>query len=232
LVVTTTIESTIVIVPTGPSSSNSSNTGVIAGGVAGGIAVLVAVIIIFLFYWRRNRRPEESDPDRVVQHAGHLDIAGAEVTPFSYEGPPSALSGPTSPTFSADGSMQQYRDGQAPLGAGVATATSGSYYAATSSDGAASPLAGSSSHGRSNSYGSAGLAQGFPGAQPYHPSSSKEPETSRQRGEGGLGLASALEEGEGHGDVIQHLDGGRVTEPLQPNRPPQEIPPSYDSIND
>jgi hypothetical protein len=229
LVVTTTIESTIIIVPTGPSSSNSSNTGAIAGGVAGGIVVLAAAIIIFLFYWRRNRRPEEFDPDRVVQHAGHTDIAGAEVTPFSYEGPPSALSGPTSPTFSADGSMQQYHS-QALLEAGVATATSGSYYAATSSDGAASPPHEPSSHGRSNSYGSAGLAPGFPVAQPYRPSSSKEPETLRQRGEGGLGLASALEEGEG--DVIQHSDGGRVTEPLQPNRPPQEIPPSYDSIND
>jgi hypothetical protein len=218
-------------VPTGPSSSKSSNTGAIVGGVAGGIAALAAVIIIFLFYWRRNRRPEEFDgnfdPDRVVRHAGHTDLAGAEVTPYSYEGPPSAPSGPTSPTFSADSSMRQYRDSQALLGAGVATATSGSHYAPTSSDGAASPPPGSSSHGRSNSYGNAGLA---PGAQPYRPLSSKELEALRQRGEGGLGLASALEEGEG--DVIQHSDGGRVTEPLQPSRPPQEIPPSYYSIAD
>jgi hypothetical protein len=227
-VVTTTLETTIIIVPTGPSSSESSNTAAIAGGVAGGIAVLAAVIIIFLFYWRRNRRPEEFDPDRVVQHVGHTDIAGAEVTPFSYEGPPSVLSGPTSPTFSPDGSMRQYRDSQGLLGAGVATATSGSYYASTSSDGAASPPPGSSSQGRSNSYGSAGLTPGFPVAQPYRPQSSKELETLRQRGEGGLGLASALEEGEG--DIIQHSDGGRVTGPLEPNRPPQEIPPSYDSI--
>jgi hypothetical protein len=33
----------------------------------------------------------------------------------------------------------------------------------------------------------------------------------RQRGDGGLGLVSALEEGEG--DIIQHLDGGRIGEP-------------------
>jgi hypothetical protein len=38
----------------------------------------------------------------------------------------------------------------------------------------------------------------------------------RQRGEGGLGLASALEEGEG--DIIQHSDGGRIGEPEPPSR--------------
>jgi hypothetical protein len=128
--------------------------------------------------------------------------------------------------LTADGSMRQYRDSQALLGGGIggATATSGSHYAPTSSDGAASPPPGSSSHGRNNSHGS------FPVAQPYRPLSSKEQEALRQRGDGGLGLASALEEGEG--DVIQHSDGGRITEPesLPPSRPPQEIPPSYYSI--
>jgi hypothetical protein len=222
-------------VPTGASSSKSSNTGAIVGGVAGGIAALAAAIIIFLFCWRRNRRPEEFDgnfdPDRVVRHAGHTDLAGAEVTPYNYEAPSTA--GPTSPTFSADSSMRQYRDSQALLGStyeGVAgaTATSGSHYAPTSSDGASVPP-GSSSHGRSNSHGSAGLGPGFPVAQPYRPMSSKELEALRQRGEGGLGLASPIEEGEG--EVIQHSDGGRVTEPVPPSRPPQEIPPSYYSIS-
>ena len=240
LVVTTTLQSTIIIVPTGSSSSKSSNTAAIAGGVAGGIAALAIAIIIFLFCWRRNRRREEFDgnfdPDRVVRHAGHTDLAGAEVTPYHYEAPSTALSGPTSPTFSSDGSMRQYRDSQALLGStfgGVAgaTATSGSHYAPTSSDGASAPI-GSSSHGRSNSHESAGLtpgAPGFPVAQPYRPLSSKEAEALRQRGEGGFGLASAIEESEG--DVIQHSDGGRVPDPEPPSRPPQEIPPSYYSIS-
>jgi hypothetical protein len=237
LIVTTTLQSTIIIVPTGASSSKSSNTAAIAGGVAGGIAALAVVIIIFILCWRRKRRPEEFDgnfdPDRVVRHAGHTDLAGAEVTPYHYEAPSTALSGPTSPTFSADGSMRQYRDSQALLGgtyggaAGGATGTSGSHYAPTSSGGT-SPPPGSSSHGRSNSHGSAGLGPGFPVAQPYRPMSSKEAEALRQR-EGGLGLASAIEEGEG--DVIQHSDGGRITEPAPPSRPPQEIPPSYYSIS-
>ena len=165
-----------------------------------------------------------------MRHAGHTDLAGAEATPYSYE--PASTAGPTSPTFSADGSMRQYRDshqgllGNTRAGAGAATATSGSHYAPTSSDGATSPPPGSSSHGRNESYGS-----GFPVAQPYRPLSSKEQEALRQRGEGGLGLASALEEGDG--DVIQHSDGGRVTEPepAPPSRPPQEIPPSYYSIS-
>jgi hypothetical protein len=127
--------------------------------------------------------------------------------------------------------MRQYRDSQALLvGAGGATATSGSHYAPTS-NGGVSPPPGSSSHGRSNSHGSAALGPGFPVAQPYRPMSSKEQEALRQRGDGGLGLASALEEGEG--EVIQHSDGGRITEPepVPPSRPPQEIPPSYYSIS-
>ena len=234
-VFTTTVRSTIIIVPTGVSSSSSSNTGAIVGGVAGGIAVLAAAIIIFIFYWRRNRRPEEFDgnfdPDRVVRHAGHTDLAGAEVTPYSYEPASTALSGAASPTFSGDSSMRQYRDSQALLGgAGGATATSGSHYAPTSSD-SASPPPGSSNHGRNDSHGGAALAPGFPVPQPYRPLSSKEQEALRQRGEGGLGLASALEEGDG--EVIQHSDGGRITEPesVPPSRPPQEIPPSYYSIS-
>ena len=220
--------------PTGVISSKSSNTGAIVGGVAGGVVALSVVIIIFLFCWRRNRRREEFDgnfdPDRVVRHAGHTDLAGAEVTPYHYE-PPSTLSGPTSPTFSADGSMRQYRDSQGLLGgingAGGASATTGSHYAPTSSGGTSAPP-GASGHDRSNSYSSAGLGPGFSEAQPYRPLSAKEQEASRQRGEGGLGLASALEEGEG--DIIQHSDGGRVSEPVPPSSPPHEIPPSYYSI--
>ena len=228
---------TVVILPaqTG-STTRKSNIGAIAGGAAGGVAVLVAAIIIFILFWRRNRRREEFtgnfDPGRVVRPAGPTDIAGAEVTPYSYDPPSSAFSGTISPTFSA-GSMRQYRDSQALLGgtyegAGGATATTGSQYAPTSSDGASLPP-GSSSHARSNSYGSAALAPGFPIAQPYRPMSSKEVEALRRRGQGGLGLASALEEGEGN--IIQHSDGGRVTEPVPPSQPPQEIPPSYYSIS-
>ena len=231
LIVTTTIQSTIIIVPSS-APSKSSNTAAIAGGVAGGVAAIAAVIIVFLFYWRRKRHEEfdgNFDPDRVVRHGGHTDLAGAEVTPYSYEPGAGPVSGPTSPTFSADSSMRQYRDSQALLGgsilegAGAATATSGSHYAPTSSDGVSVPH-NSSSHGRSTSLGS---GPGFPVAQPYRPLSAKEREAVRQRGDGGLGLASAVEEGEG--DVVQHSDGGQIAAPVVP-RPVQEIPPSYDSI--
>jgi hypothetical protein len=223
-------------VPYSAPTSGSSNTAAIAGGAAGGVVALAAAIIIFLFCWRRNRRSEEPgifDPDRVVRHGGHTDLAGAEVTPYSYTPTTGTFSGPTSPTFSADGSMRQYRDSQALLGsggAGAATVTSGSHYAPTSSgDGSVPP--GSSSHARSSSLGGAGLGPGFPVAQPYRPLSAKEREALRQRGEGGLGLASTMEEGEGI--VVQHSDGGRVTESSEqtaPSRPVQEIPPSYFSI--
>lgn len=232
LIVTTTIQSTIIIVPSSTSSKSNSNTAAIAGGVAGGVAAIAAIIIVFLFYWRRNRHREEFDgnfdPDRVVRHGGHTDLAGAEVTPYSYEPGTGPASGPTSPTFSADSSMRQYRDSQALLGgsilegAGAATATSGSHYAPTSSDGVSAPH--NSSHARSSSLGS---GPGFPVPQPYRPLSAKERDAMRQRGEGGLGLASALEEGEG--DVVQHSDGGQIAPPVLP-RPVQEIPPSYDSI--
>jgi len=116
--------------------------------------------------------------------------------------------------------MRQYRDSQALLAAGSAgagTATSGSHYAPTSSDSASaypSSLAHSSQHG------------GMPVPQPYRPMSTKEREALRQRGEGGLGLASALEEDE----VIQHTDGGQLPHPVIPVSPPHEVPPSYDSI--
>ena len=213
----------------GSGSGSSSNTGAIVGGVVGGIAGLIAILLIGLFCWRRNRRRSEDfdgnfDPDRVVRHAGHTDLAVAEVTPYSYEpgvaGAASAHSGPsTGPSSSGNGSMRQYRDTQALLAgsAGAATATSGSHYAPTSSDSASiypSSLAHSSQqHG------------GMPVPQPYRPMSTKEREALRQR-EGGLGLASAMEEEE----VIQHMDGGQIPEPTIPPSSPHEIPPSYDSI--
>ena len=230
LIVTTTIQETIIVVP--PSApSKSSNTAAIAGGVTGGVAAIAAIIIVFLLYWRRKHHEEfegNFDPDRVVRHGRHTDLAGAEVVPYSYEPVAGPVSGPTSPTFSADSSMQQYRDSQALLrgsileGAGAATATSGSqsHYAPTSSDGVSAPHD-LSSHARSSSFGS---GPGFPMAQPYRPLSTKEREAMRQRG---LGLASALEEGKG--DVVQHSDGGQIAAPAPPH-PVQEIPPSYDSI--
>ena len=107
--------------------------------------------------------------------------------------------------------------------------SSGSHYAPTSSEGLRA-LAPPGSSGR-DSYEGAGLAPGFPVTQPYRPLSSKEAEALRLRGQGGLGLASTLEEGEG--SIIQHSDGGRIPEPaIPPSRPPQEIPPSYYSISE
>jgi len=146
------------------------------------------------------------------------------------------MSGPSSPTFSGNGSMRQYRDSQALLGSsafegggggggGAATATSGSHYAPTSSDGASAHP--ESSHARSTSHGSAGFGPAFLGAQPYRPLSAKEREAMRQRGEVGLGLVGALEETPS--EIIQHSDAGRVSEPTPVSRP-QEVPPSYDSI--
>ncbi len=79
---------------------------------AGGIAVLLAILITGLFYWRRSRRHDDFDgnfdPDRVVRHAGDADLAGgAEVTPYHYEpGVGGPMSGPSSPTYSADGRMR------------------------------------------------------------------------------------------------------------------------------
>jgi hypothetical protein len=217
-------------VPYSPSSSGGNNTGAIAGGVAGGVVALVVAIVILLFCWRRNRRAEESvilDTDRVVRDADHTDLEGIEVTPFSYTPTTGTFSGPTSPTFSGDGSMRQYRDSQVLLGGegpggGAATGTSGSHYAPTSSGGGSAPLE-SGSHAHSSSLGGPGFAV----AQPHRPLSPKERDGLRQRGAGRLGLASAVEEGEGV--VVQHSDGGHVAE-LVPNRLVQEIPPSYDSI--
>jgi hypothetical protein len=254
LVITTTIQSTYVIVPTVASSSGSNNTGPIVGGAVGGVAALGAIIIIILFCWRRRRRREEPepggtfDPDRVVRDPGLPDIDGAVATPFEYEPPASSPSGPTSVTFS-DGSMRQYPDSQVLLGgsglegAGTTTGTSGSHYASTSSDGPSAPP-GSSTQGRSTSHGSAGLGPVFPVGQPLQPlrlQPTKQSEASRQKGVGGLGLASAPKQGEGNvesrveghveGHVLQHEDGGRIadSEPVPPSAP-QEIPPSYDSI--
>jgi hypothetical protein len=113
--------------------------------------------------------------------------------------------------------MRQYRDSRALLGgsilegAGAATATSGSHYTPTSSDGVSAPH-NASSHARSSSLGG---GPGFPLTQPYRPLSAKERDAMRQRGEGGLGLVSALEKGEG--DVVQHSDGGQIAAPAPPS---------------
>ena len=159
------------------------------------------------------------------------NLKGAEVTPFSYTPTTGTFSaGSASPTFSADGSMRQYPNSQVPFGGGMAgtgaaMGTTGPHYAPTSSsgDGSADPP-GSASHARSSSLGSGGLGPaGSPVAQPHRaPLSPKE---------GGLGLATTIEEDEG--TIVQHSDGGRVldSEPIDPNRRVvQEIPPSYDSI--
>ena len=213
--------------PYSPSSSGGGiNTGAIAGGAAGGVVVLVVAIILFLFCRRRNRRAEEPviyDTDRVVRDADHTDIEGMEVTPFSYTPTTGTFSGPTSPTFSGDGSMRQYRDGLDGDGVGASAMTSGSRYVPTSSSGE-SALPGSSSHAHSSSLGGPGV----PVAQQLSP---KERDGLRQRGAGRLGLASAVEEDEGV--VVHHSDGGSVAEPkLVPNRlVVEDVPPSYDSIS-
>jgi hypothetical protein len=173
-----------------------------------------------------------------VRHVGATDLAGAEVTPYHYEpgalgvgaagaaaasaGHHSSSGGP--PSSSGGGSMRQYHDSQALLAgsAGAATATSGSHYAPTSSDSASvypSSLAHSSQQHHQN-------IVGMPVPQPYRPMSTKEREAQRQRGPGGLGLASAAEEEE----VIQHTDGGQLPDTTVPPTTPHEIPPSYDSI--
>jgi len=245
-VVTTTIQSTYIVVPTVASSPKINNIAPIVGGVIGGIVTVASPLIIILIYWRRRRRRKEPggnlDNGRVVRRSDLPNIASAVATPFEYEPPASSLSGPTSPTFS-DGSMRQYRDSQVLLGgsglegAGEAIGTSGSHYAYTSSDGPSAPL-GPSSQAGSHSHGSAGLGPGFPVGQPlqpFRPQYAKQPEASRRKGMGGL--ASASEQGEGNVEshvespVIQHEDGGRVaeSEPVPPSAP-QEIPPSYDSI--
>jgi hypothetical protein len=239
--VTTTFFSTIIVLPsTLPSSGgHSSSNGAVIGGIAGGTSALVLALVLGLFYWWRNRRGNFDDisgPDRVARYTGHTDLTGTEVTPYSYE-PEAGVaashrSGPVSLTWGAsgNGSMRQYRDSQALLGgsifgAGAATTTSGSNYAATSSDGASAHRTSSIAH--SSSLGSAsGLGPGAPGTQPYRPLSAKEREALRARGEVDVGLAITPEEGEE--DVIQHSDGGRVATPVV--SPPQEIPPSYDSI--
>jgi hypothetical protein len=192
---------------------------VIAGGAASGVVTLVTVIVFLFFRWRRHRRIQGPGaifyPERVVRQADiHTDLSNAEITPFSYTPTTGTFSGgAASPTFSGDGSMRQYRDGQAFLGggeAGAATGTSGSHYAPTSSgDGSAPP--GLASHAHSSSLGGAGLGPGFPVPQPHR---------------------GALSPKEGEGIVVQHSDGGRVadSEPIVPNRLVEEIPPSYDSI--
>ncbi len=208
----------------GGGGGGSSNTGAIVGGIVGGLAGLAALLLIGLLCWRRTRRREDDfdgnfDPDRVVRHAGHPDLAGAEVTPYSYApgaaGAAAAAatatsghghSGPSS--TSGDGSMRQ-------LLATGSVATSGSHYAPTASD-SASAYPSSLAHS----------SQQHGGPQPYRPMSAKEREALRQRGQGGLGLASALEEGE----VLQHTDAGQLPEPVPPPTTQAEIPPSYDSI--
>lgn len=239
--VTTTIQSTILITPSvGANSSghSSSNTGAIVGGIAGGLAGLVAILLIGLFCWRRNRSRRDDfdgnfDPDRVVRHVGATDLAGAEVTPYHYEpgvvGGVGAVeagqrSGGPSSGGSSGGSMRQYQDNQALLAgsAGAATATSGSHYAPTSSD-SASVYPSSLAHSSQQHHQP---IVGMPVPQPYRPMSTKEREAQRQRGPGGLGLASAAEEEE----VIQHTDGGQIPDTSVPPSSPHEIPPSYDSI--
>ena len=201
-VVTTTIQSTYIVVPTVASSPKINNIAPIVGGVIGGIVTVASPLIIILIYWRRRRRRKEPggnlDNGRVVRRSDLPNIASAVATPFEYEPPASSLSGPTSPTFS-DGSMRQYRDSQVLLGgsglegAGEAIGTSGSHYAYTSSDGPSAPL-GSSSQAGSHSHGSAGLGPVFPVGQPLQPlrlQPTEQSEASRQKGVGELGLAEA-----------------------------------------
>jgi hypothetical protein len=242
--VTTTFFSTVVVVPSTPPSSASghnsrSSNAAVVGGVAGGISLLVIALILGLFFWSRKRL-SDNPPDRVASHAGHTDLTGAEVTPYSYEPEegfaPSRRSGPNSPTRSMDSSMQQYRDSQVLLGdgggggfeAGVATATSGSLYTPSMSDGASTHL--TFGHMRSNSRGSSsGHGQGPSTSMALPLRRSMSVKAREAQNQGSVGLAVTPEEGEE--PVIQHSDGGRVAVPVVASQSHEiEIPPSYDSI--
>jgi hypothetical protein len=232
-IVTTTIQSNVIItqpVDASSGSSNSSNTGAIVGGIVGGIAGLVAILLIGLFCWRRNRRGRDDlggnfDPDRIMRHVGATDLAATGATSYHERGPVGVgaatyagqHSGPTSggsPTSSGGGSISQYRDTQALLAdsAGAATRTSGSQYAPTPSD---SPLVYRSSSAHSSQ-------------QQQHQNIVSMPtkEMQRQPRPGSLGLASAAEEEE----VIHHMDGGPIPVKSVAPSSPHEVPPSYDSI--
>jgi hypothetical protein len=239
--VTTTFFSTVVVAPSTPPGSghSNSNDGAIIGGVAGGISLLVITLIFGLFFWRR-KRSSDNPPDRVASQAGHTDLTGTEVTPYSYEPEAgytaSRRSGPTSPTWSMDDSMQQYRDSQVLLDgiggggfeAGVATATSGSHYAPSMSDGASARHT-ISGHARSNSRGSSsGHGQGASTSMALPPRRSMSVKAREAQHQNSVGLAITPEEGEE--PFIQHSDGGVAVPVVASQLHEIEIPPSYDSI--
>jgi hypothetical protein len=169
---------------------------VIAGGAAaGGISLILLFFLGWLFLRRRRRRQQYPqydggfEPTRIVQGStGAPDLTGSEITPFTYEsqvgeatenlydsaGPGvgrdgSGRSGPSSPTWSGESGMRQYRDNQALLTGNVlhmrgsggsgggggdgGTGTSRSDYGLTPSD-STSPKPPSSTAGRSISYSS------------------------------------------------------------------------------
>ena len=229
---TQTVRSTQLVFPTqsdGAGGGTSSNTGAIAGGVVGGAVGILALIMIIFFLLRRHKRkdefdgnfdPDRLDPERLGGSATrpgtmpHVDLVGAEVTPYQYLSDPAPQKG-----YQQHPQMGQRPGMQAPVmgGAGYGTSdnrssTTGSHYPTTITD----PSVGGMRDFRGPS---PGVSLGTTGTLP----SSKERESTTEgmlriaNGENGEGGS-----GQGGGVMFQHRDGGRI---------PEEVPPSYDSIS-
>jgi hypothetical protein len=222
-----------------PSHPASNNTGVIAGAAAAGASILT-LILLLCFFWRRRRHQQFDgtfDPDRIAQSGpGHTDIAGTEITTYSYD--PQAVagagighsgydseqgvrragsgsSGPSAAIWSGESSMRQYPESQtlimgnvSGMGGGIGTGTSGSRYGPTPSE-STSGRPESTTTGHSHSYGSGGgsASMGSTRQQPYRPFSVQEKGQSEM-----IGRTDGGDEG---GAVVeevgslQHSDSGQ-----------------------
>jgi len=228
---TQTIRSTQLVFPTqtggGAGGGTSSNTAAIAGGVVGGAVGILALIMIIFFLLRRHKRkdefdgnfdPDRLDPERLGGNATrpgtmpHVDLVGAEVTPYQYLSDPAPQKG-----YQQHPQMGQRPGVQAPVMGGVGygtsdarSSTTGSHYPTTITD----PSVGGMRDFRGPS---PGASLGTSGTLP----SSKERDSTI---DGVLRVANDEngEGGSGGGVMFQHRDGGRI---------PEEVPPSYDSIS-
>ena len=229
---TQTVRSTQLVFPSstsgGGGGGSSSNTAAIAGGVVGGAVGILALIMIVFFLLRRHKRtdefdgnfdPDRLDPERLGGNATrpgtmpHVDLVGAEVTPYQY----SSDAAPQKGYQQYPQMAQQQRPGTAPVmgGAGYATSdarssTTGSHYPTTITD---------PSGMRPDFRGpSPGVSLGTSGTLP----SSKGRESTSEGGVLRVANDENGEGGSGGGIMFQHRDAGRI---------PEEVPPSYDSIS-
>jgi hypothetical protein len=151
----------------------------------------------------------------------HVDLVGAEVTPFTYQAEPSPQKGydpyaqmaqrPTMPVPVVTGGGSGYGRSDRH------SSTTGSHYPTTVTEQSVTGMRHPDFRGPSPEP-SLGTSGTFP--------SSKEQASERAR----LQVANNGEGGSGQGSnnvVVQHRDGGR----LQQASAPEEIPPSYDSIS-